>query len=92
MKRIIKNYKIDKKQRNICEQMSEESVKRLEADAKRLEALKERRIEQKAKAERLEVWSRQNVDEILKIRANQHIMHPKYIIHYSPTREEPKNR
>jgi hypothetical protein len=90
MKRQIRKYKLGHNQRTLCEHMSKEDVKRIDADARRLEELKKLKIKQKENAEWREFWARQNAEEILKIRARRVIDKPNYIISSASTKAKPK--
>jgi hypothetical protein len=92
MKRKIKVFKLEGKQSSICNHMNEEKVKLLEVDERRLKVLKEREIRQKARIQGLKVWIRQNSADIQRIRSTKPLEHPEYIIHFSPTKNEPENK
>jgi hypothetical protein len=69
MKQIIKKFKPDKNQTSICDHIDKEDVERLNAEKQRIINLRERKIDQKEKAEHFKLLTRQNAEDILRIRA-----------------------
>jgi hypothetical protein len=82
---------MNEKQRLLLYYFSQEKVKRLEADAKRLEDLKERKLERQERANWFKEWWQNQKVGIVILPSDYKVTHPKYIISSDPSKREMNN-